>query len=281
MRYSTLIKYSIFGLLWGAGGIGQTALATPAMPPARAIAQTKQQKVRWQPPPPPPTLGEPRGRGQGGGSRGDCKDYRYVTPLVPRTSNGIPWGQTINDRPYLWVYAPRGFIENLPIELRLMDQQGKTIAKQSLRARATPAGVVALPFPELPSTTTYWWELSVYCDAAFPDVPIVRRGLIQRISPSSDNRDRLQQIDQSIAKSSFYAEQGLWYDALDSIGTDVSLTSSQRLGIWRELLQQADFSGFMTAPIRMILSPVSTQSGLPQSTNNSTDGLTPSHSSQG
>lgn len=257
MRHSRLMQYGVCGLLWGTSWIGQIALAIPALPPAQTITQAKREKVRWRPPPPPPTLGEPRGRGQGGGSRGDCQDYRYVTPLVPRTSTGVRWGRTVNDRPQLWVYTPRGFVDNLPIELRLIDQQGKTIAKQGFRAQATPAGVVALPFPELPSETTYWWELSVYCDAEFPDVPIVRRGLIQRVSPSADIRNRQQQANEAIAQTTFYAEQGLWYDALDAIGADVSFTPSQRLEGWRELLQQADLSGFMTAPIRMILSPVS------------------------
>jgi hypothetical protein len=163
---------------------------------------------------------------------------------------GYYWGRTLNQRPNLWVYTPRGFSANLPIEIRLVDQQGTTIAKQRLRAQATPAGVVALPLPELPPTKTYWWELAVYCNAEFPDVPVIRRGLIQRILPTASMDDRLTQTIDPIAKATWNAEQGLWYDALDAIGTATHLTPTSQSNVWADLLQQADLSGFITAPIR-------------------------------
>ncbi|MBE9029593.1 DUF928 domain-containing protein [filamentous cyanobacterium LEGE 11480] len=243
MRYSTLVRNTTLAFAL----VCSCLTATAASPPS-PIAQFQDQ-LRWQPPPPPPTLGEPGGRGQGGGQRGDCKKYRFVTPLVARSKAGIRWGQTIAKQPNLWVYGPSGFMQDLPVEIRVINQQGETIAKRRTRTQATPAGIISVPFPELPLGEVHWWELAVYCDAEFPDVPVIQRGLIQRIAPSSAMTQTLATIPDPITKANFYAAKGLWFDALETIGNGniAALTRSELLA---DLFKQSDLSGFVTAPLR-------------------------------
>lgn len=248
-RYS---KYLVIYALLGAIG---ASITPTALAQSNDISELTH-RLQWQPPPPPPTLGEPGSRGQGAGSRDDpdtldsnCKDYQFVTPITPRTPAGLRWGQTTAIQPNLWIYTHRGFIKNIPVEVRLLNQQGRTLAKRRIRPQPTPAGLIAIPFPELSARTTYWWELAVYCSVEFPDVPLIRRGIIQRIKPDAEMAAKLQQISDPVAQTQFYASQGLWFDALDTIGTR-NITAETRSLLLADLFNQSNLSGLATAPFR-------------------------------
>ncbi len=206
------------------------------MAPAAAARPKISRKIRWKPPKAPSHLGTPGNRGQGGGQRGDCHPDQAPKALVPQAAAGIYWGQTVSDRPTIWLDAPQGLSHNQLMEITVREVNGKAIAKQQLTPPATPAGVISVPFPAavtLAENQTYRWEVAFYCDAAMPDQPFVLSGQIQRVAPITLPTDRLEQVRR-------LADQGIWFDALTILGTDRRTIDDANLTLaWKELLQSA------------------------------------------
>lgn len=217
------------------------SMATVAISVAPAAAAKPQirRKIRWKPPQAPARLGIPGNRGQGGGQRGDCNPYTGITAIVPRTEQGVYWGQTASDRPVLWLNLPQGLGDDRLMEITVRDLNGKPIGKQQLTPPATPAGVISVPFPAvaLAENQSYRWEVAFYCDPAMPDQPFVIEGQIQRVAPIALPPDRLEQAQ-------LLADRGIWFDALTVLGGDRRSENDPNLTLaWNELLQSAAITG--------------------------------------
>jgi Domain of Unknown Function (DUF928) len=187
----------------------------------------------------PGSLGIPGNRGQGGGQRGDCNPYTGITAIVPRTAQGIYWGQTASDRPVLWLNLPQGLGDDRLMEITVRELNGKPIGKQRLTPPVTPAGVISLPFPAiaLAENQSDRWEVADYCDPAMPDQPFVIEGQIQRVAPIVLPTDRLEQVQ-------VLADRGIWFDALTVLGGARRSGNEPDLTLaWNELLQSAAISG--------------------------------------
>jgi hypothetical protein len=207
--------------------------------PAAAAKPKFSRKIRWKPPTPPGSLGIPGNRGQGGGQRGDCNPHMGITAIVPRTSEGIYWGQTASDRPVLWLNVPQGLGDEPLMEITVRQVNGKPIAKQLFTPAATAAGVMSVPFPAVTwaENQTYRWEVAFYCDSAMPDQPFIIQGQIQRVASIALPVDRLEQVQ-------VLADRGIWFDALTVLGTDRRSADNANLTLaWHELLQSAAISG--------------------------------------
>ena len=230
-----------------------SSVAQPTLPqsPRRAVPKPK---IRFQPPP-PPDPGEPDNRGQGGGSRGPCKQYDDLIALLPIANTSIPWGFTVSDRPTIWVYAPAGFTANVPIDFVLRDRQGNAVYKTTFKSTELPAGVVQLTLPAqitLQAKKSYKWSLAIYCDATEPDTPKVVRGRIERLEPSAALKRELTTATTPLQQAQIYAEQGIWYDALTVLGRELAgqpATNSALRTAWTELLIDQKLAGAATAPI--------------------------------
>jgi hypothetical protein len=213
-------------------------LSTPTKSKARRSV------IRWMPPPPPPNLGDPSDRGQGGGSRGSCRPYKDVSALLPRSQ----WGLTTLTRPTIWLNVPNGMAANLPLEFVLQDTAGKTLFKERIEMLATPAGITQIPFPAtapaLQVNQQYRWSVAIYCDAEVPDQLITLRGGISRSVLSPTATEDLAKAKTAIDQAAIYAEQGIWYDALTTLGTELGMeqgaTTDRPVTIlWQDLLKQA------------------------------------------
>ena len=204
-------------------------------------------------PPLPPDVGEPNGRAQGGGSRGDC-----LTALVPktRTASGqeILWGLTTSDRPTVWFHTSRGLSRGIPVEWMLQDKTGKPIYKTRFKASATPPGVMSFSIPStaapLQIGQSYYWTLSTYCaplelnSSTTPediDRPIVAtlHGVIKRVT-SPTLQSQIASAKTPVEQASLYANRGVWYDALTTLGNHLQATPKDLTiaSVWAELLQQ-------------------------------------------
>jgi hypothetical protein len=217
------------------GGTIAPALAAPVTKPkVRA-------RIRWQPPPIPPNLGDPSGRGQGGGSRGPCENYDQVSALLPPSQ----WGLTTLDYPTIWLNLPTGIAAEVPVEFVLADSQGKVLFKEITDATQTPAGIHPFPLPPLAPALQvnqqYRWSIAIYCDADVPDKPVVIRGMIGRSALSSLAATRFSQRLDAIDRASIYAEQGFWYDAVTTLGMERrSSGGTEAAMVWQDLLNQAN-----------------------------------------
>ncbi len=241
-----------------------SALITPSsaapLRPKASKSNFRQSPIRWTPPPPPPNLGDPGGRGQGGGRRGDCDAYQHIAAVLPRSQS---WGLTTRERPTLWFHLPQGLANGVPLEIALQDQQGKPLFKKLWTAKATPAGIVPIAFPsEAPALQVnqhYRWTVSIYCDGETPDTPVTLRSAIGRIDLSADIVTKLSTQTTAIEKAAIYAEQGIWYDAITVLGMDKiefentrGNISIDRLvsGAWKDLLRQAGLQTLTPVPLQ-------------------------------
>lgn len=196
-------------------------------------------------PPPPPDLGEPTGRVSGGKRQGDCKPYEAVTALVPTVNlrgQDRRWGLTASDRPTIWFHFPQGIGPQLPLKFAVQDAAGKLVYQTTFDAKKTDPGVVALTLPptapSLKSDRIYRWELTVYCDPHI-DRPIWLQGNLQRTRVSSSLAADLAMAKTPLEQARFYAQQGIWYDALTTLGMAQQTGHHQDVAAaWQSLLQQ-------------------------------------------
>jgi hypothetical protein len=210
---------------------------TPALPKSNL-------KIRWKPPIPPSSLGIPGNRAQGGGTRG-CQPYRGITALVPKLSQNIAWGQTIVDRPTVWLNAPQGLTKDLQMEIAVREQNGNPIAKQlfTTKSKILP-GAISISFPSatvLKIDRTYHWTVAFYCDTDERiDSPLLIQGQIQRIAAPAT----FTTAKSSLERIQILAANGIWYDALTQLGDRVRQTKNRESSTaWAELLKSAGING--------------------------------------
>jgi Domain of Unknown Function (DUF928) len=209
-----------------------------------AISPKSTLKIRWKPPIPPRSLGIPGNRAQGGGTRG-CQPYRGITALVPKLSDNITWGQTIEDRPTVWLNTPQGLAKDLQMEIVVRDQDGKPIAKQLFTTKSKIApGAIEISFPSttiLKIDRTYDWAVAFYCDTDERiDSPLLVRGQIQRIvSPAT-----LSAATSSLERIQILADSGIWYDTLAQLGNRLRQRKDRESATaWAKLLKSAGTIG--------------------------------------
>lgn len=201
-------------------------------------------------PPTPPDPGNPSDRGQGGGRRGPCDEkYPNLTALVPAPRPNQPddrWGLTISNRPTIWFSTPTGIEDGTLIEWRLRDANGKTLQRTTSRLSKTASGTISFPVPAPLAIATYQWDLAVYCHSSNSendvDQPLIRKGRIQRIAPPKGLEQELSIAKTPLERAKIYAKYGIWYDALNTLGTELRSKDKAISNAWRELLQQQKLS---------------------------------------
>ncbi|WP_310424297.1 DUF928 domain-containing protein [Chamaesiphon sp. VAR_48_metabat_135_sub] len=218
--------------------ITSPTLANPPTPPQPSL------KIRWKPPIPPSSLGIPGNRAQGGGTRG-CQPYRGITALVPKLPGQIFWGQTIDDRPTVWLNTPQGLERDLLMEIAVREQNGKLLAKQSSTTkRKISSGTIGILFPPtavLKIDRTYHWTVAFYCDTdERVDRPFLVQAQIGRIAPPT----ALTTAKSDLESIQILAENGIWYDALTQIGDRFRKTKDRKTAtVWAALLKSAGING--------------------------------------
>ena len=222
-----------------------TTLTLATIAPTQIPKPKPTLKIRWKPPIPPSTLGIPGNRAQGGGTRSGCHSDRGITALVPLSPQKIHWGQTISDRPTIWLNAPQGLTKDLPIEISVRSATGNPISKQLLTiAHNIPAGAVSITFPPdatLEVDRTYRWEVALYCDTNDRiDRPFVIQGQVKRIAPPP----KLETAISTLNSVQILAENGIWYDAISTLGTQIRQNKDRQLATaWSDLLKAASVKG--------------------------------------
>lgn len=249
MRHSPALL--ALSLLWAS----LTPIALPLV--GRAQPQAAAQSTIQYTPPPPPDLGEPTGRGQGGGTRSPgCQRYESLLALAPevQTQRGmLLWGQTASDRPTFWFYAPQGLSADVPTQFVLKDDTGVPIYRLLRRTVESPAGVFGITLPDravaLQPGRVYRWSMTVYCDPEV-DTPLVLQGSIQR-QPVAQNQHV---PNRPLEAAQLYARNGAWYDALTVLLNAQQRSGSQQtLTALNDLLQQVKLT--VATPVSLIRSP--------------------------
>ena len=158
-----------------------------------------------------PTKGAPAGR-VGGGTRGD-KNVFVLSVLAPDHS-----GFTTSEQPSLYWFISNS--TSLPIELTLIDSKGIKPLLETRLPAPVKEGIQQVRLGDykvhLKQGEAYRWFVTVVADADRRSKDILAGGAIERIDMPETLKAKLAKS----AKKDFpfiYAEEGLWYDALQSI----------------------------------------------------------------
>jgi len=161
----------------------------------------------------PPVRGAPASR-VGGGSRGVGTELPRMYALAP-----VDIGFTTKPKPDLYWYASDPSSAKVLLSIYTEDL-AKPLLEQALPAVSAPGiqRVKLSDFPlELQPKVEYRWRVTMI-DEARP-ARAVASGTIQRTNSWPKLQARLQnQGTDVLAAAGVYADEGLWYDALEAIG---------------------------------------------------------------
>lgn len=200
----------------------------------------------------PPNRGVP-GRREGGGTRDGCLASKLPAPLAPiavlpdlKKPNQVAVGQTVAAYPRFFWYLPatRGDVE-FTLYADETDASEAIIYQSRFkldRAMGQPskAGIYSLALPAnanlspLEVGKVYHWSVAVLCPGTAKN-RIEIDGGIERVALNNALQNQLKNT-QPGERANFYAENGLWFDALDELAgrgcssSNVSLT-------WQKLMQ--------------------------------------------
>ncbi|HEY9831566.1 MAG TPA: DUF928 domain-containing protein [Stenomitos sp.] len=219
--------------------------------------------------PPPPDQGAPGGRSRGGSGRGPCQNYQSLTPLVPvtkGTTKDFVWGLTASEHPTFWFDVPERLTAQVPVEFVLLDTVGNYVYQKKLTVPETSAGIVKFSVPStapaLEVGKRYDWIFSIYCDPESSSAAISVRGSVQRVALDSALDSQLKAAKTPVERAALYANQGIWHEALTTLGEQLSGTKPKDSGMvapsrstegiaaaWANLLKQVNLGNSASDPI--------------------------------
>ena len=143
-----------------------------------------------------------------------CPEVSFpLTALVPSSNTG----KTIAARPTLWFYVPYSVKDVNKIEFVIQDAKRRDISRQTWQPQNIP-GYLSVSFPETepPLTTnkSYRWYFKIYCQDNGDSAPIFVQGWIDKVAPTAD---LLWQVQLEQSPHMIYAQQELWFDAINSL----------------------------------------------------------------
>lgn len=206
-----------------------------------------------------PEVGDPSGRGRGGGSRDGCKAYKNLTAIVPQTKVGdreTVWGMTTEAYPTFLFYVPVAMNAKTPMQFTLLDNEGNKVYSQSIAPSLTPVGIIHITIPKTSSglqvKQSYRWGLSIDCDPQNRKETVSVRGMIYRTALATESRMQLESLKEPSDRAIFYAKQGIWFDALTTLAKQSSpweTPDPRVVEAWSTLLKQGNLSDVETGAI--------------------------------
>jgi len=171
-----------------------------------------------------------------GGSRGTGADTVVLDVLTP---DGI--GITTQEQPSLFWFQSKP--ANARFELTLLQEKQVKPLVQIQIERSTKAGIQRLKLADhgakLVPGVEYQWVVALVSDPENRSTDLVASGVIKRIEPSAELREKIKKADQA-ALPGIYAEAGIWYDALSALSDqiDANPTAENLRETRRDLLRQ-------------------------------------------
>lgn len=230
-------------------------VATPLPANAQANPPIAPSPIIFNAPPPPTDQGAPRGRSQGGASRGNCEPYQGLRAIVP-SSEGRVWGLTASEHPTVWVYLPSALTAETAIEFVLQDATDQELYRTQFTATVQP-GLIRFAVPEtapaIELDKPYFWTLVIYCNPVRPSDSVFVQGTVQRSTLTSEQQTLL--AADPLERSRLYAEFGFWYDALTTLADLRQTDPTQAETAWNDLLQQVGLEAVADQPIGSCCTP--------------------------
>ncbi|AFY47249.1 protein of unknown function (DUF928) [Nostoc sp. PCC 7524] len=232
--------------------------------PGQAETLISTKKIWYIPPTVKEKPGEPRGRRRGGGSRGPCKEYETLTALVPITNTGIKdvvLGKSTSPNPTFWFFVPDNLNPRVSVEFVIQDEADNYVYQTKFNPPETPSGIVSLlvePKEPLVSSQSYRWTFSIYCDSEKSLAAVYVQGSMKQVDLNPTLKKQLEVAKTPLERAALFAKNGIWYDALTTLGEQIQSSQSKDPEItsaWAELLQQAKLDSSAAAPIISCCTP--------------------------
>ena len=220
------------------------------------------EKVSFNPPTPEDN-GAPGGNREGAGSHGLCeitnreKDITPLIALIPEVTiktatkdKNYVWGETTSAHPSFWFYV--AYPVNSQLEFVLQDEAENEVYKTSFILDKTH-GIISLTLPQdqvnLATGKSYHWYLYVMCSPKSSPDDFVE-GWVKRVDLNADISNQLELV-QPLERNSIYAENGLWFDTLNSVDRlrQTEPENKAIAAIWTDLLQQVGLDEISQKPI--------------------------------
>lgn len=160
--------------------------------------------------------GRPGKRGGTGSRRGDCPVVEEeLTAFVPQENIGL----AVEESPTFWLFVPYSPADISQVEFILQDEANNDVYRNKFNLPATP-GIVSLSLPssiKLAISKTYQWYFKIYCSGANNTEPVFLRAWVQRVAITPELERQLKAANTSINRIAIYAENGIWYSALNEL----------------------------------------------------------------
>ena len=223
------------------------ARSESAMPRARSAPA----RVFFKPPPDDKQPDRTAGAGSRGG-HGQCPQDATIptanTPplmaLVPTTNRGL----TLAERPTFWVYLPETSAKQVVLSIR---EEGIKHHSQTFFPITGTSGIISLKPPEdsppLEVGKTYQWAVVLVCgERSSPNDPTIASWVDRVALPQPINQGT------ALQQAAWYGEQGIWYDALDSLAEARRTQSNNKAltDIWTDFFNSVGLEAISTEPLR-------------------------------
>jgi len=188
----------------------------------------------------PPLRGSPAGR-VGGGTRGMTERESFSLQVLAPDHIGL----TVHDQPSLYWYVSKQIAH--PIELTVIERNAVAPLIEKIVKGPEKGGIQAIRLADygvhLRRDVPYKWFVTLVTDPDHRSKDIMAGGIITLVEPSPSLLAKLKVAGSNNAPFT-YAEEGLWYDALETISSmiDASPTNKDFRKQRVSLLQQIGLS---------------------------------------
>jgi hypothetical protein len=173
----------------------------------------------------PPKRGAPASR-VGGGTRGAGDGAPKVLVLAPEHT-----GLTISEQPTLYWYLSKTVSNKLEVSVS-NDESLETVLELTLDS-PEQAGIQAIDLSKhgvkLKPDVEYRWFVALIPDDTARSNDIIAGGTIMRIAEDAGLQSKLSSSKSASDKAVALAQQGIWYDAIDTLSVAIDKTGDQAL----------------------------------------------------
>jgi len=170
----------------------------------------------------PPLRGSPAGR-VGGGTRGMTERESFSLQVLAPDHIGY----TVHDQPSLYWYVSKAIPH--PIELTVIERNAVDPLIEKVVKGPERGGIQAIRLADygvhLRRNVTYKWFVTLVTDPNHRSKDIMAGGIITLVEPPPSLLAKLKVADSNNAPY-MYAEEGLWYDALEAISRMIDASST-------------------------------------------------------
>ena len=168
-----------------------------------------------------------------------------LTAIVPDSNYGL----TVTNRPNFWVYLPKTSAQQAILSIK---EEGIDPYWQQSVSLTGKVGIMGIKLsnnaPALETGKNYRWAVILVCgNRPNPNDPVVA-AWIKRVD-KSNTKGSLPIAPTSLEKAAWYAQNGIWYDALNILIEAKKSSLDNWNDIWMKYLQSGGLDKIANEPI--------------------------------